>query len=248
MKRIQGTGHTDPTRWSSIVTQYGALLPESPTVAVKVAITLHPPLLPAQGEKHAMAVLVARGYFSACMEIYGSCRALKAPTAAALNESGHILVFAGAIDVMRKYHLAPAAWSMFSVEVWRDYVVGGMGGAWDKIPSKRRGPRADSQPKPNWVFSAKRLEERTGWFAWAKSKYAGGRMIFTPSLRRMVLDQARLKMRLLTSKELTEDIVKKLTDPFRSLAYGRLVAAANDEAEEHMENLEKRVKRGEWVW
>lgn len=248
--RLQGR----PLRlWSEVLTRFGELLPPYPGVeAVPVARLPEPPRLAKDWTRPFAAVRVVLGYRCAVGHEYGSCRAFsevdpKHPRT--VLGSKHYPVIEGSIDTMVEYQVSPVSWTSFSIFVWRKYVVGGAGAAWDSIPSQRRAPARSMPPPPGWVFSAKRLRERTDWFAWHEERFVGGRLILTKAHKSLIAAYGAMRTDLVQVKVLDEAAVRavvhhRMPKKWRTA----MIAEATEKAEFHQARLNRAAKNGEWIW
>ncbi len=150
---------------------------------------------------------------------------------------------------MRDYKMAPVAWTAFSIHAWREYVVGNKGEGWNVISSQRRRPSAKSPPTPAWVFSPKRLEERTKWFAWYEAHVRGGRIIIGSAHKALVRRYVQMQIDLLTAARINTTSVQEIVvRHFPAGRYSNLLTKAKDQAEDEQDRLNADLKSGKWIW
>ena len=142
-----------------------------------------------------------------------------------------------AVALLTSEEIAPAAWAAWSVDVWRDYVA-----------SKSNG---ENPPRLSYVFGAKRLGDHKvrGWFAREGGAAAGGRVIFTPEHRALVLRWQRMKMDASRRGAVTPSELAAVADRwFPPGAFDAAVRRARESASREERALRDRVERGEFVW
>ena len=98
-----------------------------------------------------------------------------------------------AADRLEALEIAPAAWTLFSMDSWKRLNV-------------TNGP-----PKPSWVYSLKRMRERMGFFEEEAAAYTGGQIVYGPAhldLARVWWEMWReiLRIRPTTREELLEAV------------------------------------------
>ena len=129
-----------------------------------VARVPSPPALNPEMSKPRALRLMALGYRAAIAHDYGEpSRVLgevEGKDPRAVLRSKHSPALVQALPLMMEYRVAPASWSLFSIMVWKTYVMAGQGATWDAMPSRIRRPRSGTPPPPSWVFSVKRIENR----------------------------------------------------------------------------------------
>lgn len=249
--KLGGNRHSPIRIWAEIEDRFGDLLPPYPGASnIKVAKLPAPPLVSRAHAEPRAAAFIALWYRSAIDHTYGNCRVFNSVEQRAVLATPHYPALINAIPLLLEHHIAPGSWTAFSATVWQRYAVEGRGAAWDSIPSKRRAPKRGMPPPPKWVFSLKRLEERTDWFAWHEARFRGGRLHVTEAHKALIACFEELKLALLTlEKEPTrlrvQDLVLQYLPPAR---YQRLKDKAEDEAEWQQTEWNDQVKKGVWLW
>lgn len=250
--RLGGKAPKEVRSWEALVQKFGSILPPYPGVdVIPVARVPHPPLITEEMSKTKALRVTARGYRAALEREYGPSRILveatyKDPKAVLESKHAHDLVLA--LPVLIKYQIAPAAWTAFSIYVWKTYVMKGEG-ALHQIPSKIRRPRRGTPPAPKWVFSLKRLEERTEWFSWHESFCRGGQLCLAKPHRELMERHRRLRATLFASyDDLTDAAVRELVATYLPHAtFERLKREAQAFAEFEQDRLDQAALDGEWL-
>lgn len=203
-------------------------------VVAPAAVPDPPRLRPGLTER-AAAVVLARAYRGAVESRYGRRAASRLPPEARMVD-GNLPALAAAARLLEAAEVAPAAWAAWSVDVWRDYVA--------------KGTR-ENPPRLPWVFGAKRLEDPRvlGWFAREGGAAAGGRVIFTPEHRALVLRWQRMRAEVLRTGAITPaELAAVALRWWPPGAFAAAVSRARDAASREERGLRERVERGEFVW
>ena len=185
-----------------------------------------PPLLaPAAGPIERAAALL-KAYRGAVKSRYG-VDPWGARGPAATHRHYRALVEASEALVERK--IAPAAWAAWSCDAWRTFKGG------------KRPP-----PIP-WVFSAKRIDERAGWFASEESGYTGGKVVAGPKYLELLrrYQAARFAVDRAGPDERPRRVFERF---FPGDAYPRLLAEARAEVAWTVDSLRKQADLGVFLW
>lgn len=163
----------------------------------------------------------------------------------ALLQSKYLQTMLTAIPIMVEYKLAPAAWSLFSIMVWRKYVMTPRG--WQVVPSRTK--TRSIPPNPSFVFSEKRLRERTDWFGFYESHCRGGKLLISDGHRDLVGRYLGLKLALLSLEGPSETEVREVVNSRLTQAtIDRLAKKIQQDYDYKQEELDARVQGGEWLW
>ena len=251
-QRLAGDAHTDSLWWPRLITAYPGVIPPYPGVdVIEPAFLPQPPQLNPKHVEPQHALRIAVGYRCAVEHAYGQCFLFRNATQLTLLADKHFPALVEAVPKMLEYKLAPAAWTAFSIEVWRRYVVQGRDRSWDSTPSERR-TRKDSPPPVKWVFAGKRLEERTDWFAFVESKFRGGRMVISPAhhelLRRHNAMRADLFELCKSEPALLETVQAIVKKHYPDTTVKRLTAKAEEDTLVQQDQWTKDLARGKWLW
>lgn len=202
-------------------------LPPPPWALVGVAAVPNPPTLDTSMTDRERAIRLADAY-------RGAVRARLRLDAFAfkrgdVTRSKHYPTLVEAAAFMLAHELAPAAWCAWSCDVWRQYAGG------------RKPP-----PIP-WVFGAKRLAERRGWFEAEEGAYTGGRVSYGPEQSRLVQRYlaARLEIDRAGAFASPEGVFAKW---FPGDAYERAVERARVEVERASTSLRRDADMGVFLW
>lgn len=135
------------------------------------------------------------------------------------------------IEVMWEREVAPAAWVLFSCDVWKAYQV-------------TKGP-----PTFAFVTSAKRVAERLEWFEQERDRYAGGQTLFSDA--HMQLAQQWRSMWDHLRRESPQDrthLLQIVDQHFHEEAYERQVTAAQRANRALQTSIDRTVRAGGLVW
>lgn len=200
-----------------------ASAPLRPTMElVPVAQVPNPPKLAQDASQDAMLDALGVAYLGAVKARYG-----KPPWNSGTEKiRGAALACAAKLQ---EHSIAPAAWAAFSCDVWRTYGDG-------KKP-----------PPARWVWSAKRVEERHGWFSSDLATYQGGNCRFSPSHLELAARWESMNLQCMhaATDEEAEAVVARVLP--KSL-FDQLAARAREESAKIQADLRRRVERGEFLW
>jgi hypothetical protein len=252
--KLGGDRHQPHRQWVDVLDSFGNLLPAYPSTAVIVVAKVpEPPVLTDEMGKPRALRLAALGYRAAIEHAYGEpSRVLveaQRKDYKAILASKHAHSIIKALPVLVEYRIAPAAWTLFSIMVWKNYVMAGNGPAWDSTPSRVRRPKQGTPPPPSWVFSLKRLEARTEWFAWHEAHSRGGRLRLSAAHKTLLRKYEALRLALLAAPSLNQSTVAALVaEHLPASVYTRLAAKAKTDAEYTQDELDAGIERGVWIW
>lgn len=224
-----------PTPAQPVVTVFDARLtdpevPEFPGMdLLEPAVVPSPPKLNPDDPDGSWALALVRAYRGAVQSRYnvksGAFRQNNVATskyAKALAEAARKLI---------EYDIPPASWAAFSLDVWRKY-------SGEKASAKK-------PPALQWVFAAKRIEERHGWYKRESSSYTGGRVLFSKSAKELMTRYQSMRLELLHSEDSPGAVVAR---HFPDGCYERLLRTAREEAQAERRSLSAALARGEWLW
>jgi hypothetical protein len=190
----------------------------------------HPPLLDADATKLERAHVLATAYRAALKNRFkqDSWEMRKGP----LQRSKHYPMLVEAAQLLIDHEIAPAAWCVWSCDIWRDF--GGKG-------NKRK------PPPVGWVLGPKRIAERYGWFASEESGYMGGAPVHGPILKELVRRYAKMHDALYQRDAYLnpEEVVAEF---FPGTAYAETLAAAKNECRILAGQLQEKVAAGSYIW
>jgi hypothetical protein len=137
-----------------------------------------------------------------------------------------------AAEQISTYQIAPAAWCLFSIDVWAETVV-----------------QLKSPPTVAFVFSEMRLEQRVFWFEAERDNYAGGEIKYGPNHLKLASDWMTMKQELLRLRPQTREELTKVVDRyFPGDSYDRRLANAAAEARRIQAQIDRSVAEGEVLW
>lgn len=191
----------------------------------------NPPLLDPHDIPGRKAYLLQR-WFEGAVEVRTKkrCWSFRAERAGHITQSKYFDLLTKAAAVFIEHDIAPAAWCAFSVDVWRENNKGA--------------------PPIAWVFAAKRIEERRGWFRSVSSDYSGGRVLYSEAGRELMQRQAKLErvLRTLPPEASDAQVAACAASVLSVDEHVRLVADVLKSAKQMNEDLAAKVFVGEWVW
>jgi hypothetical protein len=130
-----------------------------------------------------------------------------------------------AVTKLVEHEVSPAAWAMFSIDIWQQH-------------------HGSKQPPLAWVWSVSRIEEHHGWFHSEECHYRGGLIVQPASMKELVErwkrvnDAARCGVDTAAAAELY----------FPGDLYQRLVERARSDIPQMQAWLNERMSRGDWLW
>jgi hypothetical protein len=207
-------------------------LPPRPTHEAMVpAVVPDPPKLPAGWEADEGGTLanLRRCYSGACRSRFPGARRRFMGVAPSAKNAKAMLACAAKLA---EYRIAPAAWAAFSCDVWRGYSAAG--------------PKGDSPPSEAWVWSAKRVEQRHGWFGSEEAAFAGGHWRLGPSSKALLYrwDEMRRSVQWLPLYEQLEAAERILPKS----EYAELLRRARAENAATQAELNRQRDEGGWLW
>jgi hypothetical protein len=133
---------------------------------------------------------------------------------------------------LQDHDIAPAAWALFSCEVWRD------------TNSTRR------PPPQAWVWLESRVDQHHGWFrhGW-RGNDIGHRVLMGEAGREAMRRWSELQNELRGARAMTPDTVAPIVAKwFPDGTYDHLKERAAFEAKRTQRDLNERALAGEWVY
>jgi hypothetical protein len=187
----------------------------------------HPPKLTPEMPDLERATLMLRAYMGAV-----KARTGKHPWVFGrhpfrdLASSKHYRTLLAGASALMAMDVAPAAWAVFSVDVWLRYET-------SKKP-----------PPPKWMFLPSRIEERHGWFEGDCGNALGGRVVFGEKAQVLVKRYTAAREQVM----LTGDVARAVARWFPGDSYSQMVSEVQKEALEVQAHINWRVERGDWLW
>jgi hypothetical protein len=145
------------------------------------------------------------------------------------------LVEAG--NFLKTSRTAPAAWALFSVDVWVESGLGGKG-----------------MPNIGWVYAASRLRDRWDWFQDRRAEYAGGQVLFSgPHLAlaadwRGMWDQLLREVPSRPERALVEQVLEAWFPERRGSCWEDRVEEARNHNRALQSKLDRAIESGVMVW
>ncbi len=124
--------------------------------------------------------------------------------------------------------ISPASWCAFSCQVWDAAEAKGL-------------------PPLKFMFSAKRIGERAGWYRSEAENYSGGRVLYSPLAKEFMTRQSGMRC-FPASLRTEEQLAAHVARFFPGDLYEDLLTRLRAEGAALREELERVVSLGEWVW
>lgn len=148
-----------------------------------------------------------------------------------ISRSKNYKALVRAVEDVLSAEVDPTSWAVWSATVWKDFACKG---------------RKLRRPTVAWMFSAKRLKERAGWFR-RESRQLGGQLIYGKKHRELLSRYARMHSEL--RKTPRGDVAAIVDHHFPPRAtYDQLVNAARAEADANRRRYETILSRGGFIW
>lgn len=163
----------------------------------------------------------------------------------------HFKLMTEAAKLMRELEIAPAAWCAWCWDVWLDMgkdeqrAEAGPPKPARRGSRRRFGKRSPSGPPVAWVFGAKRLRERWGWFRKEERQYEGGRTILGPLQRELSAKYEDMRRAVVRGGLTLEQAAQQF---FPGDTYERELGAAKNEIAENRERLVRQASHGDFLW
>jgi len=231
--RIQGLG-VDGSEEAARIRELGKrALPAYPGEGViKPVVVPPPPLLPAitsLTSYRVCAEMLAAVYRGALLDRFDLSSYFGFPDIQS-NQATYIKL-CKVVDLMTLYEIPPAAWVLFSFDVWKQYGATG-------------GP-----PTVAWTFSAPRLTEKRDWFAARRDEYFGGRTYFSEEHLALVQRWRRMWERLMSLRPQTRvELLAVVDEFFPGDSYEKAVEAAQVSSRRLEQYLREAIEDGRMVW
>jgi len=199
---------------------------------IKPIVVPPPPLLPAITDLIGYDICVARVaacYRGALLERFGLHSAFLS-TGPRSNKS-HYLKLSRVVDLMTAFEVPPAAWVLFSFDVWKEY------GA------------TDGPPTVAWTFSEKRLIENRAWFENRRDQYFGGRVYYAEEHIALVKQWKLMWDHLMIHRPQTREELLRIVEAFfPNDSYEKGVALAQASSRRLEKYLMEAIEDGRMVW
>lgn len=136
-----------------------------------------------------------------------------------------------AAQLLRDHEIAPAAWCLWSMELWAKY------------------GKAGTTPPLLWVFGKGRINEREGWFKHEAEHYTESRLVFSPFAQELLRRYAFMQRELILSGAQDEAAVAVVVQRwFPGKLYDELSECAKARAQDDQARMTAAVRRGDWIW
>lgn len=206
------------------------LFPHPTFDEMRTAIVPHPPKIPEASDTKSAVEMIVRSYRGAVEHRTGK-RCWSCPKDVVKSKFYSSLA-AGAQE-MRSREIAPAAWSLFSYDVWN---------------SERNGEKRENPCPPLvWVYAPKRIIERYGWFKGVCGNELGRRVVPSPEQIAFFVRYTGMQRALWRSGvtlEMAQAAVRGWFPEGREAAL-RVVTEGNIVQQQL---LDRRMAAGDWLW
>lgn len=195
---------------------------------IKPAIVPPPALLPETATYREAVEILAAFYRGALEERfnlksafgYGDVRNMK-----------NYKKFCTTVDAMYRLKIAPAAWVLFSFDVWAEYSV------------------TDGPPTAVWTFSVSRVESKAVWFQDWVGRYKGGRSYFAEEHIKLVRTWRSMWDELMILRPNDRPgLVAIVEKHFLGDSYEKAVKTAQDSSRRLEQYLIDAINKGRMVW
>ena len=150
------------------------------------------------------------------------------PSVVKLEKSKYLKLLVEAAELLRDYMAPPAAWASFSVDLWRKHEIG------------------KGQPRLNWVYSLKRIEEQHSWGR--REGYISRRAIYPKAAQVLMVRYRCMRVALADVGAQTRQEVQSVVEQwFPDGLYERLGRAARERAADDQRRINAAAARGDWM-
>lgn len=210
--------------------------PYPTTEAIRPAVVPPPPLLDPDASDEELAFECLRAYRGAVAAVTKKpCHVLVGYTPVKLRRWGGYSRLVEGAQLLLSYGVPPAAWVMFSIQTWRQYVMPSLAG------------KRASMPPLSWVYQVTRLADHLDHFA-EDSDFSGGRVVVGPAMRALIYRYEGMGYQLRRESRTPDDARRIVEKWFPAGVYQDMVAAARVEGERERKRLQAALERGEWIW
>lgn len=183
-----------------------------------------PPLLDASYAPDEQAAIMARAYRT-CVEARFGMKSMVLARVIRIQETKEFVELAKAIPLLLQNRIAPIAWAVWSMDVWKQYV------------------RSDRPPPITWVFKAARIEKQLGWFL-QDGGVGGGQSHVVPALRTLYVRYEQMRAAVVKGMDLVAAIEQHLP----RTAYEQLIAAARTQVAAMQLEIDRNIQAGKFLW
>ncbi len=221
--------------WAHLIDRFGDLIPRYPGFdRVRPARVLSPSRLDSAQTDVERSFALAQAYTVTVKHYYRSSRVFDDVSVASIEKAQQYSTLLNAQVIMLKAKIAPIAWCAFSCEFWRNTA------------------RGHHNPPVRWIYAKKRLADREEWFFEFAQRYIGGRTIVAKSHKKLVARHRKMYRALLSLGDSTtvseEEVLRVVNEHCSQRSYDRLVKQATEEVEEIEYDMERALKRGDFLW
>ncbi|KKN46445.1 hypothetical protein LCGC14_0672850 [marine sediment metagenome] len=221
--------------WAHLIDRFGDLIPKYPGFdRVRPARIPSPPKLdPLWGER-IRAFTLASAYTTTVKHYYGVSRVFDGVLVTTIQDTKHFTTLVRAAETIFDEKIAPISWCAFSCEMHINSKVG------------------QHVPPVGTIYAKKRLKNHLDWFAQFAQRYTGGKTIVAKSHKKLVAQHRTMYRLLLSLGDSTtvskEEVLRVVNACCSQRSYDRLVKQAEEEVEEIEYDMERALKRGDFLW
>jgi len=190
---------------------------------IPVAMIPDPPLLPNKISDDQIVAWLVKAYNGAKQSRYPSSVYVKCI-------SMHYNSLHACGCKLREYHIAPAAWAAFSIDLWK------------KAPNKRQ-----AIAPITWVFNATMVLSRIELYEIDRLNYRGGQIVENEHSREIKRRELLMQRDLLNADSKGELAIDIKSRYFPGGLYEQLFKAAKRQAEIDQARLDEQAQRGDWM-
>jgi hypothetical protein len=236
VRSIHGTGISQAGVWAKLLDDESLAIPPHPGPLVLLPVRVpDPPLLDPALPVPARALTMALAYKGAVEARYTGLKLPRLVPPGGIAQSKHYPSFAAGAMRLTEAKVAPAAWCMFSVDVWR-------------TPGAAGRPHR-SLPPPSMVCSRKRIEERLEWFAEEAAAYSRGKLLLTDEHRDLLRAHGTAQSALILAvlqQAPQERLLALAREHFKG--WDARIESARASNALAQADLQAALSRGLWLW
>lgn len=155
-----------------------------------------------------------------------------------ITESKHYPALVAAANCLRELGYAPAAWVMWAMDYWKQYLEEHVG-----AKGKRNRP-----PPLRFVFSEKFIYDKRGHFRSESLSYTGGALQFPKYFRELDRRYVGMEWDFRMEKPQTQLEIGLIVEKWFPNGWRYHYRLVRDEAQNDRARLLRMVQRGEWLW
>jgi hypothetical protein len=204
-------------------------VPKHPREFLRPAYVPSPPLIPDGLSDYEMALWLLRTY-RGCIKSYTKKECFILCSRAQILKSKLYPKLISAAKKMRDMEIAPAAWAMFSYEMWGNF-------------GEKKG-----NPPLAWMFSESRMEKHENWFNAEAGRYCGPRPILGGMAQDILRAWGEMEYVMMDARVKGKDLGAIFAEYFPTGIYVKAIELSLKECAETQAALNKQCARGDFIW